>query len=320
MLPMPTGDVDAARANMKMHAVQVEDLELTQLRLLEALAETGRLASAAEKAGLSESAASHSLGRLRRATGDALFVRTAGGMQPTPYGRQLCAASLDALTLLREALESGRDFDPMKSERTFTIYMSEAGQLVILPRLVAFLRQHAPKVRVHVSRIPEKDRGDALASGEVDLAIGHITTMTTGFHQRRLFSEHYVCLTSLDCPLFRSGVTLDAYRQALHAIADSSGMAHWMIDQQLRQHDVVRRVGLVVPEFLALPFVVLGSDLMVTIPSRLAERFAKVLPLRVTELPIALDSYEVLLFWHERVHADTANRWMRQALATLLRP
>ena len=302
-----------------MHAVQVEKLEWTQLRLLDALARTGRLASAAEAAGLSQSAASHSLARLRRDTGDPLYVRTAAGMQPTPYGRRLCAAAHDALTLLREALEGGRDFDPARSERSFTIYMSEAGQLVILPRLTAFLRQHAPGVRVHVSRLAERDRGEALASGEVDLAIGHITTMTTGFHQRRLFSERYVCLTSLDCPLYERGVSLEAYRQGRHAIADSSGMAHWLIDQQLRQYDVVRHIGLVVPEFLALPFVVLGSDLLVTLPSRVAERFAGVLPLRVTELPIVLEPYDVLLFWHESMHADPANRWMRQSLAALLR-
>jgi len=319
MVGPSNSDVDAVGVNTKMHSVQVEKLELTQLRLLEAIAQTGRLATAAEEAGLSQSAASHSLARLRRETGDALFVRTARGMQPTPYGHQLCVAVHDALTLLRAALAGEREFEPAHSERTFTIYMSEAGQLVILPRLIALLREQAPKTRVHVRRIPDGDRGDALASGEVDLAIGHITTMTTGFHQRRLFSERYVCLTSSDCALFQQGVTVDAYRQASHAIADSSGMAHWMIDQQLKQHDVVRRIGLVVPEFLALPFVVLGSDLVATLPSRVAERFASVLDLRVAELPVALGSYDVLLFWHERVHADPANRWMRQALATLLR-
>ena len=310
-------DVDAVKVNIKMHAVQVEKLEWSQLRLLDALAQTGRLASAAEAAGISHSAASHSLARLRRDTGDPLYVRTAAGMQPTPYGRRLCAAAHDALALLREALDGGRDFDPGRSERSFTIYMSEAGQLVVLPQLIAYLRQHAPGVRVRVSRPAERDRGEALASGEVDLAVGHITTMTTGFHQRRLFSERYVCLTSLDCPLYENGITLEAYKQARHAIADSSGMAHWMIDQQLRQCDVVRRIGLVVPEFLALPFLILGSDLMITLPSRVAERFARVLPLRVSELPIALDPYDVLLFWHERMHTDPANRWMRQALAAL---
>lgn len=112
-------------------------------------------------------------------------------------------------------------------------------------------------------------------------------------------------------------MSFEAYKQSPHAIADSSGMAHWMVDQQLARHNVVRQIGLVVPEFLALPFVVPGSDLVVTMPSRVADRFAKLMPLRVMPLPMELDSYEILLFWHARVHMDPANQWLRQTLVAL---
>ena len=155
--------VDIMKVIGKMHRVHMENLELTQLRLVEAIAETGNLSSAAEVVGLSQSAASHSLARLRKETGDPLFVRTSQRMQPTPYGEQLCAAVHNALLLLREGLRGGRSFVPADASRIFSLYMSEAGQLTMLPQLLAYLREQAPGVRIHVSRLPEKNQGSALS-------------------------------------------------------------------------------------------------------------------------------------------------------------
>lgn len=290
---------------------------MTQLRLLEAIADTGSLTSAADVVGLSQSAASHSLARLRKACGDPLFVRAGHRMLPTPYGEQVCEAARQALRALRDGFRGPRSFDAATSRRIFTVYMSEAGQLVVLPKLLAHLRDVAPGVRIHVIRVPEDNPGDALAVGEVDLAIGHITTMTTGFHRRTLFSEKYVCIASSENPRFRSGITLDGYRAALHAIADNSGMAHGIVDHALAVRGIKRQIGLVVPEFLALPYVLHGSDMVATVPQRVAERFAQLLPIRAMPMPIKLDSYEVLLLWHERAHADAANRWLRHTLAAL---
>ena len=218
--------VDIMKVIGKMHRVHMENLELTQLRLVEAIAETGNLSSAAEVVGLSQSAASHSLARLRKETGDPLFVRTSQRMQPTPYGEQLCAAVHNALLLLREGLRGGRSFVTADASRIFSLYMSEAGQLTMLPQLLAYLREQAPGVRIHVSRLPEKNQGSALEVGQVDMAVGHITTMTTGFHQRLLFHERYVCVASLDNELFAQGMSFEAYKQSPHAIADSSAHIH----------------------------------------------------------------------------------------------
>jgi len=305
----------------KLHrALLIENLELTQLRLIEAIAETGSLSAAAVAVGLSQSAASHSLARLRAQAGDPLFVRTFQKMQPTPYGEQLAATVRSALLLLREGLRNGRTFTPETAQRTFSLYMSEAGQLAMLPTLQAHLSKHAPGVRIHVHRLPDDRQGEALESGQVDMAIGHISTMTTGFHQRLLFHERYVCVASLDNRLFARGMSVEAFARSPHAVADSSGMAHWVIDQTLSRHRIGRRVGLIVPEFLALPFVISGSDLIATMPSRVARHFAQILPLRVMPMPVPFDSYEILLFWHKRVHADPANQWLRQTLATLFAP
>lgn len=300
-----------------MHRMHVEDLEMTQLCLLEAIAETGTLSAAADAVALSQSAASHSLARLRKVCGDPLFVRVGHRMQPTPYGEQVCEAARHALRTLRDGFRGPRPFDASTSRRIFTVYMSEAGQLVFLPSLLEHLREVAPGVQLRVVRLPENNPGHALEMGEVDLAIGHITTMTTGFHQRILVKEQYVCIACRDNPRFRSGITLDRYRAAPHAIADNSGMAHWIFDRALDLHGIKRKIGLIVPEFLALPFVIHGSSMVATVPRRVAERFAQVLPIKIMPVPIKLDSYDVLLLWHERAHEDAGNRWLRQTIAAL---
>jgi DNA-binding transcriptional LysR family regulator len=300
-----------------MHGVHLQRLELTQLRLLGALHETGSITRAAEKVGLTQPAASHSLSRLRTVLADPLFVRTSRGMEPTPYGEAVCATVREALATLRRGFESGRGFDPLVADRTFCVYMSDVGQLIFLPRLLAHLRVHAPNVRVRVSPMPSREHGTALERGEVDLAVGHITTMSTGFHQRLLFHEHYVCAASMDNARFSKGMTLKAFNESRHAIADSSGMAHWVVDRELARHGIVREAALIVPEFMTLPFLIPGSDLVVTMPSRLAQQFTRLVPLRVMAPPVPFASFEIRLFWHERAHRDEANRWFRQTLVSL---
>lgn len=300
-----------------MCRMHIENLELMQLRLLEAIAAKGSLSAAAAEVGLSQSAASHSLARLRKEAGDLLFVRTASRMQPTAYGEQLVGATRSALSLLREGLRDRRQFNAAESRRTFTLYMSEAGQLALLPSLLAYLWETAPGVRLRISRIPDQRPGEPLEVGEVDLAIGHIATLTTGFHRRRLFHERYACLACSDNRAFQDGMSIDAYKQASHAIADASGMAHWLIDQQLEPHRIVRKVGLVVPEFLALPFVIPRSELVATLPARVARRFAEFLPLRMMDPPVPFEAYEIFMLWHERAHIDPANLWLRNVVVRL---
>lgn len=195
--------------------------------------------------------------------------------------------------------------------------MSEAGQIVVLPQLLAHLREVAPGVRLRVNRVPEDHPGTALELGEVDLAIGHITSMTTGFHQRLLLKERYVCIACRDNARFADGMTLEAFKLAPHAVADSSGMAHWIVDREMEKRGIRRTIGLVVPEFLALPFVIPGSEMVATVPSRVADRFAQLLPIKTMALPIELAAYDVMMFWHDRAHTDAANQWLRQTLAGL---
>ena len=300
-----------------MKSMHMGSLQVSQLQLIHEIALSGSLTEAAERVGITQPAASHALARLRRQFRDPLFVRTSNGMRPTPYGEKLSASIREALQALTGVAESPIEFDPARSRRSFNLFISDNGQLVILPRLLAHLNGVAPQIRIRARAFPSRDLHVSLESGDVDLAIGSFTTLIGGFKQKRLFRESYVCVVRKDHPLFRNGMSDAAFRAAPHAIAEEAGLAHELLDRWLNRQGVQRDVKLFVPRFMVLAMVAANSDLLVAMPSRVAEQFARILPLKVLQAPLKLPAYDIKLFWHQRVNADPANRWLRSVFVEL---
>jgi DNA-binding transcriptional LysR family regulator len=302
-----------------MYAMHVEDFDLAQVRLLAALAASLNLTAAAKHVGLSQSAASHAIARLRTAVDDPLFVRAAGGIRLTPFGERLGAAAQRAMEALHVGFAVNPSFDPQTTTRAFNLYLSEIGQIIFLPRLLEFMSREAPGASLRARPIP-LDRPDlAMASSDIDLAVGFFTNLTSGFHQSFLFRERYVCVVRANHPDFRDGMRLEAFVAAQHALADSSGMAHELIERTLAKHKIRRNVKIRVPEFLVLPLVISSSDLLVIMPNRIAEEFSKLMPIKILPLPVPIPAYDIRLFWHDRHHNDPANRWLRRSLIKLFR-
>jgi molybdate transport repressor ModE-like protein len=300
-----------------MHYMHIRDLDLTQIRLLAELAKLGSVSAAARRIGLSQSAASHALAKLRQQLGDPLFSRTRDGLKPTAYGERLGEAASEAVDLLAEGLAANRAFDPKTTARRFTFYMSDVGQIDLLPRLLGVVQQEAPGVTLRSAPIPLDDPVAPLISGEVDLAVGFFSNLTTGFHQTLLFRDRYVCVVRADHPDFRFGMTLEAFKEARYAIADSTGMAHAFVDRVLAKHQISRRDALRVPGFQVLPLIIANSDLVAFVPSRLAALVATHMPIKVFQPPINFPPIDVRMFWHERYHHDPASRWMRRIFVGL---
>jgi molybdate transport repressor ModE-like protein len=303
-----------------MHIMHLRDLDLTQIRLLAELAKLGSVSAAARRIGLSQSAASHALAKLRQLLGDPLFTRTSEGLKPTPYGERLGQAASEALTRLGEGLASKHTFNPRTSTKQFTFYLSDIGQMVLLPDLLNLVQKEAPGVVLRSAPIPLDNPAAPLVAGDVDLAIGFFTNLTTGFHQTLVFRERYVCIVRADHPDFRSGMTLDAFRRARHAIADSTGMAHGILDDVLAKHRLYRKDGLRVPAFHVLPLIVANTDLVACVPGCLADVMAPHVPIKVFDPPVPMPPYDIRMFWHERYHHDPALRWMRRNIVAVLHP
>ena len=300
-----------------MTAVHIGALHLNQLRLVDALARNSNLGEAAEEIGLTQSAASHALARLRDELQDPIFVRTSEGMRPTPYGNRLAASVRDALQSLRAGLDRHPEFVPGTSSRTFNVIMSDVSQMLYLPRLLPRLSAEAPDVSLRVRALPSKAPHLVLESGEVDLAVGAFSRLIAGCRQKRLYRERYVCVVRQNHPRFDQGMTAEAFCSVPQALVDPRGYVHERLDRWLAQQKVSRAAKLHVPYFLSLPLVIARSDLLVIMASRVAKTYAEMLPIKILPPPVKLPAYDVRLFWHERFHRDPANRWLRSLYVDL---
>lgn len=297
--------------------MDLDGLDLNLLRVLHGLQRERSVSRVAEQLGVGQPAVSNALARLRRQLGDELFVRTPQGMQPTPRAERLAQGVGQALALLQSALAERALFTPAQATRAFCIGMTDIGEIVFLPPLLARLAELAPQATLSTVRNTAVNLAQALAEGSVDLAIGLLPQLRAGFRQRRLFNQRYVVLCRDGHPQARRLGTLAGFAAAEHLVVVSAGTGHGRVDAQLAKAGIHRRVRLTVPHFVAVGPILAGSDLVATVPQRLAERLAAPYGLRWLPHPAPLAEIGITLFWHARVHDDPANRWLRGELAGL---
>ena len=292
--------------------------DLNLLLVFEALFRQGSVTRAAAQVGLSQSAMSSALGRLRGQFGDTLFVKTRSGMLPTPRALELAPALTEALAMVRGAMGKREAFDPATSKRGLRVYMTDVGETVLLPALMSHLQERSPAMRLETAQLPAAELPLRLESGDVDLAIGYLPQLPEKIRRARLFEEHYVCLTRPDHPLGRKGpLTLKEFLAARHVLIASMGSGHQALERALAERGVHENVALRMPHFVVVPLIIANTDLVVTVPSRVAAATGRLVKSKVHPLPIPLPSFDVSVFWHERVENDGANRWLRAVLVEL---
>lgn len=289
--------------------MNVRDVDLNLLRVFDAVLREGGVTPAAALLGLTQPAVSNALSRLRKVFGDALFVRTSAGMEATPFSRELAEPVRQALALLESALAHGPGFDPAGATRTFRFYMSDVGQVEFLPPLVERVQREAPGVRLEAVALDVDDIGAALGAGGLDLAIGFLPGLGPPVRRRGLFRDPYVCLMRAGHPI--ASLTKKKFLEASHALVTYRG-GHRVIEEALERAGVARHIALRVPHFTVVPMVLERTDLILTLPARVAAVFERRGSLRSLPLPIAIPPAEVAVHWHERFEGDPGNRWLRE--------
>ena len=305
----------------KIHAVdnslRLSSLDLNLLVVFDAILKDRNITAAGRRIGLSQPAMSNALARLRKTFNDPLFVRTGGGMQPTPYAEMLGPPIQRACELVANSLNIDTTFGPLSATCTFNFYVTDIGAAVFLPKLLRTMVQRAPNAKVNVLRIPEYGEQAAMASGDVDLAIGFFPDLRAGFYQQRLYVDNFVCLMSADHPQANKPVGVDEFMEVRHAIITTPGTGHAAVVQRaFARHRLP--VALTIPHFTAVPIIVSQSDYVVTVPRRLALAFSDFPGIKMIEPPIKIPSFEIKQHWHERYHHDPANRWIRSLIAEVL--
>lgn len=303
-----------------MRAPNLEKLDLNLLLVFEALMKERNVTAAAANLGLTQPTLSHALNRLRHTCDDPLFVRTPKGMQPTAYALSIDMPISSALDLIRRSLAPAGEFDPANSTRVFRIVMTDIGVTTFLPPLVSKLRQQAPKIRIEVSVVPVDQYRETLQSGDVDLAVGQMPPIVSGFYQQRLIEDRYVVMAARNHPRMADSLTVESYMREAHLRVMLPGRPLSVIDQVLQDMGLEREVAVTVPHYAAVAPLVCASELLATVPSRVFDAMSQAGPVQKLILPFDAPSIVVRQFWHERNHGDPGLMWLRQTIHDLLAP
>lgn len=295
-------------------ALNLRDMDLNLLVALDALLQEPNVTKAATRIGMTQPALSHALRRLRELLGDELLVCGKAGMLLTPRGRELALPVRRAMLDLQQALAGEQRFEPATATRRVTLATTDYEGVVLLPRLLELLRHQAPGVELEVRHIDPRHYAEQLETGMVDLLVGFPLPAASGLRQRVLFKEVLACVVRKDHPAVRGRLDLNLYCQLAHALISPRSESGSLVDDTLAGLGRTRRVTLRLPSFIVAPLLVAGSDLVLTLPRRLADSLAGLLPLQVLEPPIEIPSFPIVMNWHERYDGDAAHRWLRQLL------
>jgi DNA-binding transcriptional LysR family regulator len=291
-------------------------LDLNLLRVFDAIFQARSVSVAASNLHLTQPAVSKQLNRLREFLEDPLFVRTNDGMSPTPRAAALAGPIRQALSEVGNAIERQMGFDPAVSDRTFRIFMSDLGQMVLLPKLLEHMSREAPAVNIHTVQVPPaRMRGVALESGDVDLAVGHFEEFEGSIHRQVMFQEHHVGIVRANHPTVRGSISFEQFLRIPHLVYGPSGGGHGsqdsLIDKAFYAAGVERRVAVRVAHTMGITSIVSNTDLLVVVPHRLALACAALCEVAVLELPIEIPPFPIAQYWHERFHTDPSNQWLR---------
>jgi len=297
--------------------MELHELDLNLLVVFDQLRVERRVSKVAENLGLSQPAVSNSLAKLRKLFGDELFLRTPKGMEPTPYADQLAESVGYALAMIHSGVNQRTSFDPKSATRSFTIGMTDIGEIYFLPALIERLRRDAPGVTLSTVRNTTVNVRDELEAGKVDIAMGLLPQLKAGFFQRRLFMQSYVCLMRRGHRLDKRKISLVEFCAAEHLVVVSAGTGHGKVDELLQRSGIERTVRLTVPHYVSVGHILQGSDLIATVPERLADRLLGPFSLAKVPHPAKLPEIAINVFWHAKYHRSPANRWLRGVLFEL---
>jgi DNA-binding transcriptional LysR family regulator len=298
--------------------------DLNLLIALDALLTEGSVARAARRLGLSASAMSRTLTRLRAATHDPLLVRAGRGMVLTPCAQALCERARNVVHEARSVLRpSAPEPDFATLQRSFTIRANDGFVEAFGAALIGAIAAKAPLVRLCFA--PKTEKTPAfLREGTADLEIGVVSDMGPEVRVQALFRDHFVGVVRRGHPLEKvAKVTAEQYTAFGHVVASRRGRSTGPVDVALAAAGLERTVVAIVPSFPTALAVARGSDLVALVPASFLavppER-QKTEPLATTyafELPVVIEPITVSLMWHPRLDADPAHRWLREQIRTV---
>jgi DNA-binding transcriptional LysR family regulator len=316
--------------------VQIRVVDLNLFRVFDAVMQQRSVSRAAKALSVTPSAISHSLSRLREAIGDELFVPGLSGMQPTPRAIELASDIRSGLQNFHSALLT-KPFVPERAVRTFRIAASDHVAMLVLPRLIQRLAETAPNIDLRIFPLSRLDAVRQLEGDRLDLLIGWLGELPDTVHRSSLYREQEAMVVRVGHPLTKGKISKRKIFQFPHVVVEMTGTEEHEKDGFLDDEGVFRRVwcerallefedknvsllvgraAVCVPYFGAVAPILEMTDLVATLPRRLAVWLAKRNSIVLLKLPYKPIAFEMEMVWHDRLECDPGFRWIREALAS----
>lgn len=294
--------------------MRLSKIDLNLFVVFEAIYNKRNLTRAAEVLCITQPAVSNALARMRKSFNDPLFVSTPTGMIPTPVSENVIGRVREALQLLDSSAHEGEVFEPALSERVFRLSMPDLTEALILPALGEVLQRSAPGMRIESYFTSRSDVPTVLASGAVDLAIDAPLIDDPQLHRALMAQDRYVCMIRHGHPFRGNRLSMDDYLAMGHIHVSSRRKGGGYVDAALSKLGCRRKIQMRVQHYMVAPLIAMRSDLTLTAPIQLLQRYDA----RILELPFELPYPEWYCYWHRSVDQDQGNRWLRDELTRLM--
>ncbi|WP_427158016.1 LysR family transcriptional regulator [Aliinostoc sp. HNIBRCY26] len=297
-----------------IHHINLAGLDLNLLVVFDALMTEQNVTRAALRLGLSQPATSNALARLRNLMADELFVRKTTGLSPTPKAIALAQQLRPALQQIQSALLEPPNFDPATSDRVFAIGMSDYVEFILLPRLVERLQVIAPHISLQIRAGERQKLLSLLDKGEIDLICGLFPEKSSLHKEQLLFDEVYCCVCRQAHPRIGSDFSIEDYLAESHLLVSIQEDRMGRVDTLLAQQNLQRHIAVSTPHFLIAPFILTQSNLVATLPQRVALKFIESQALKLLSVPLPLLGFSVFMRWHQSTDNLPANEWLRELI------
>jgi DNA-binding transcriptional LysR family regulator len=303
---------------MSIDHFDLRSFDLNLLVAFDALVTEGSVTKAARRLGIRQPAMSHALSTLRILLQDDLFIRVGHVMQPTAKARTLAVSVRQVLRQAQQVLRGDEAFDPSTEERTFNIAVSPEIETLLLPFLTTRLRQLAPGIRV-LSRVLLRDSVEpSLEEGHVDLAVGCAYRRTNRRVFETLFDVEVACCFNPAILTLQSPISREAYLEAQHAITSQNASLQGSVKEALESAGIELDIVVVSHGFMAALSTAQLSPVIATVPRRIADLYAPLLGLEVSEVPVSVTLPPVNMVWAAHADTDAANAWLRHQVRNSL--
>jgi len=269
---------------------------------------------------MSQPAVSKALRRLREAFDDPLFVRSPTGIMPTPRAHAIVGAARVHLQQLQEELVKGEKFDPAASTRPITLAVSDVAEMAFFPSVLGHIRTRAPKCPVSTISVPDAQLAQGLEKGEIDLAVGYYPALSLrNVRQRRVSRHGFACLMRAGHPLWKPRLTVAGFLAAEHIVVRRASRSQEVFERFIERRKMKRKIAVYTSNVLSVPFMVMESPFVATLPFAVVTRFASLTSRVVASLPPFDVQYDLKLHWHRRFDHEPRSTWLREQLIAIFK-